>query len=89
MMKAWLPAVLAAAALICGCQANLEGITDEDLKKLVLAEKYVVVLFCEFDNQSDSAFHVLGVALCWCPVKRGEGETSSRKVAEGKGRARC
>ena len=57
MMKAWLLAVLvAAAALICGCQANLEGITDEDLKKLVLAEKYVVVLFCEFDNQSDSVY---------------------------------
>ena len=50
MMKVWLLAVLAAAALICGCQANLEGITDDDLKKLVLAEKYVVVLFCEFDN---------------------------------------
>jgi len=46
-MRIWnLSFLLALGALINFCQAELEGITDEDLKKLVVNEKYVVVLFC-------------------------------------------
>ena len=48
-MRIWnLSFLLALGALINFCQAELEGITDEDLKKLVVNEKYVVVLFCEY-----------------------------------------
>lgn len=45
-MKVWFFAALVATALVCGSQANLEDITDDELKKLIGAEKYVVALFC-------------------------------------------
>ena len=52
-MRIWnLSFLLALGALINFCQAELEGITDEDLKKLVVNEKYVVVLFCEYKLKS-------------------------------------
>lgn len=47
-MKVWFFAALVATALVCGSQANLEDITDDDLKKLIGAEKYVVALFCKY-----------------------------------------
>ena len=48
-MRIWnLIFLLALGALLNFCQAELEGITDDDLKKLIVNEKYVVVLFCEY-----------------------------------------
>jgi len=45
-LRILLPSLLLAAAFVGLCQANLEDITDDDLRKLVGTEKYVVVLFC-------------------------------------------